>query len=779
LTFPIDITYLDGATDKKSPSVPTTWEAVCERFRACHEPVTTFDKLRRPAFSAGVRPPETDHKKAAIQKVTLAVWDLDAEPPETLHAVLGWLRQKGATYMVHTTASHLTQKKGGLGCWRVVAPLAEPVPAKDWRQTWEALNRATGGLNDAACKNADRIYFLPGWDAHNGVEAKEHTFHVVAGSPLDLGELWRHAKPADVFSVPSIKTNGLQLKDVATKLSRKRGNLVANDIGRRLADALDGREYAEPGERDLWRLKLATAIVDELPQADPESVAAQFDAAHRAMDPDPDEIERRRDSLAEKLTRLQLQKYGIPEEYADLASLAKKPEVLEGDSDSELAGWVLERWGGNPHNVYARGTLWTYGPESGTWAQRPDSDVWRTLGELDGGIVGLGRKRHVFRRSAHQTTSVTKGIKWDVDTPEFFDRSTPGIAFSNGFVNLKSADASLELAAHSPDNRATFAVPCDWDPHATCPSWLEVLNNVFEPDDDKDQKIDALQEFLGAALGGIATKYKRALVLSGTGANGKSTVLDIIGLLFPPSATVSQSPHSWTGSAGPYSLAQLAGAAVNLCAEAPEDKLGQAEKVKAVISGDPTQARPIREMPFEFRPRAAHVWAVNHPWATGDTSKGYWRRWLVLGFNRDFSADPTHRQDHDFVGAAKAELPGIYAWAFEGLRRLLAKGDYTVPESSVAAVEDWRTEADPIADWLSEEWSVVDETQDTVLSQWPTSRDLKESLLGWCSEQGVPCPPIGNKALVRKIQGTPHGAKIRAKKTGGHVRYNLKRNSII
>jgi len=777
MTQALEITYLNGATDKTSPTESTTWSALVARFRASHRERDHFIKLSHEAFSPASRPPETRHTKANIANVTCAVWDLDAETPETLFGVTGWLKAQGAAYLVHTTASHMTEAKGGRGCWRVVSPLATPVDAKSWPSTWTALNRASGGANDPACKNADRIYFLPGWASGSDVV---HTFHVEPGNPLDVSEMWRHAKPADVYGIQTQQADELTLRDIADRLARKRTNMVAAEIGRRMGDALVGRPYSDPGERDLWRLKIATAIVEEHPGLDPDTTAALFDQSHAAMDPHPFEVARRRESLAEKLTRLQLQRHGIPESYADLGDLEAQPITLDDDSDSQLVDWVVDRWGSKDHCVHTRGAFWSYVEGRGTWSPRPRSDVWDTLEALDGGIIGTGQKRRVFRRSTRQTSDVAKAVEWSLFDESFFNVRTPGVAFGNGFVSLESAESSLELRPHSPRNKATFTVPVDWDPEATCPAWLDVMGAVFRDDRDKAEKIKAFQEFLGAAIGGVATEYDRALVLSGSGSNGKSTVIKILELLFPDGATVSQTPQSWGGSGGNYAKAALASAAVNLCAEAPTNRAMSPEVIKAIISGDKIEARPIREAPFSFRPTAAHVWAVNSPWESGDNTKGYWRKFLVLSFNRAFDEESTPAgRRTDFVGRCRAELPGIYAWAFEGLRRLLAQGAYTMPDSAVDALEEWRVEADPISDWFGDTWAAVDPEDGRTKARLPTSRELMDSLVTWCASNAISPPrELRPKQLIRKLRAMPGGNAIRSVTTGGQVRYGLSRKDI-
>lgn len=93
-----------------------------------------------------------------VAAVTAAVLDLDHATDAQLGRVMAALDADGLEYLVHSTHSHRTEN----GSYRVVIPFAEPVPVAAWPDTWQAINHQyAAGKNDPACKNPERIYFLP------------------------------------------------------------------------------------------------------------------------------------------------------------------------------------------------------------------------------------------------------------------------------------------------------------------------------------------------------------------------------------------------------------------------------------------------------------------------------------------------------------------------------------------------------------------------------------------------------------------------------------------
>ena len=99
--------------------------------------------------------------------------------------------------------------------------------------------------------------------------------------------------------------------------------------------------------------------------------------------------------------------------------------------------------------------------------------------------------------------------------------------------------------------------------------------------------------------------------------------------------------------------------------------------------------------PFDFRPVAGHIFAANRLPGTADQSKGFWRRFLVVTFRRDFTNDP--ERDPDMADRLVAERARIVSWMLDGAVRLFRQKDYTFPASHVTALETWRRTSDQVA----------------------------------------------------------------------------------
>ena len=279
--------------------------------------------------------------------------------------------------------------------------------------------------------------------------------------------------------------------------------------------------------------------------------------------------------------------------------------------------------------------------------------------------------------------------------PGFFAAAPVGVAFKGGFVHV--SEQGLTLGPHTPENRCRFAYGFDL---AETPSdaWTAFLSALFRDDADGAEKVACLGEFFGASVLGLATRYQKAIVAKGGGDQGKSTLAKIVLAAMPSGATCAIAPQDMGQE---YRRAMLAGKRLNVVNELPEATIIASEAFKAIVTGDPIVGRQIREAPFTFSPEAGHYFAANRLPGTNDQTEGFWRRLIVIEFNRSFKDDP----ERDPLVAEKIireHLPGVVRWMLEGAARLLQQGRYTLPSSHDAALAEWRLASDQIALFLHE-----------------------------------------------------------------------------
>ena len=386
------------------------------------------------------------------------------------------------------------------------------------------------------------------------------------------------------------------------------------------------------------------------------------------------------------------QKHGYVQEKREPAN---GPQIKSG-SHVELAEYLAHEIG-EEDLVFDRGRYWHY--DKGAWSKVSMDEMKRKIMDLDGRRFGVGTDEDGELKvvsvdlSSNAVSGIQRLIKSLVSEPGFFDEFENGVAFENGFLTLDG------LEDHDRDHRCRNRVEKRFDPHATAPVWTNQIIGRLQPDQRR-----YLQEKVGACLFGLATRYQKATILLGPGEDGKSPVLEVVEALFEEDSVTSIPPQKWENE---YDSADLSEAMVNLVAELPDAEILSAENVKGIITGDRTRGRVIRQDPFDYRPMAGHIFAGNQLPNSRDLTHGFWRRWMIVKFPGKIPKEEQVKGIAEQV--VSNELVGVYAWAWEGAKRLVEQGDYTKPEGHESEMRYWERKSDSVRAWLYDCTTEIDD----------------------------------------------------------------------
>ena len=411
------------------------------------------------------------------------------------------------------------------------------------------------------------------------------------------------------------------------------------------------------------------------------------------------------------------------------------------------------------------GALWIY--DDPIWKRLEDDDLTMLCLLYDGKQAIVDDKPVRLSMNHRKAAGIIKCLMSLHHTRRhtFFDNPPTGLAFTDGFWSLRQG--KLERQEHHPKHKATFAYDFELDNGGSLPTgWLDFLEELWADDDDCFQKVEALQEWIGAALIGKGVDLARCALFVGGGGNGKSVLMSIIEELFPPETVTTASPAYWDKE---YTIATLRDSRLNICSELPEYKaLDTSDTFKAITSGDRIMARlPFKE-PFSFRPRASHLFAANAlpSVGSGDFTHGFFRRFLIFTFNRNFTAEGEKRRDQgEILDEIRAEHGKIILWALAGAARLMARKEYTLPKSHSAALADWHQDSDPVKDFLL---SCCRE------SESPSSlRVVYGEYVEWCELVGR--RKMTNRTLAKRLRAL--GVTMKRMRDGTHVYLTVKQKA--
>ena len=233
------------------------------------------------------------------------------------------------------------------------------------------------------------------------------------------------------------------------------------------------------------------------------------------------------------------------------------------------------------------------------------------------------------------------------------------LAVKNGIVNLKTGS----LVTPDPKKLMTKQCNASYQADASCPLWLNFLNEVFDHD---QELIDSVQRLLGYTF--TADVSEEILVICfGFGANGKSVMSNVIqhvagdyGKTGSPSLLKARRDDD---SSPRSDIAGLAGYRyISLNEMQSGDRLDE-QVVKLLAGREAITARPLYKEHMTYKP-TGKVWLkTNHKPIVKEDDDGIWRRLIVIPFKRKFSeaeCDP-HLEEKLIQ-----EADGILAWIVQG-----------------------------------------------------------------------------------------------------------------
>jgi len=262
-----------------------------------------------------------------------------------------------------------------------------------------------------------------------------------------------------------------------------------------------------------------------------------------------------------------------------------------------------------------------------------------------------------------------------------------------------------KLKPHNEETKQMFSTnlfDIDYKVNAKCERWEQFLYEVFQPDKDKYDKILLLQEYLGYCLTQDVA-FQKALLLLGTGSNGKSKVIEVMENIL---GEENYSNLELNQLSNKNYIVELQNKLANFCSEIDHKNKFSSSVFKRIVTGETLTGDAKFKHPIQFRPYCKLIFAANDLPKTSDTTKGYFRRLLIIKFNRSFDGK---QKDTNLLSKLLNESDGIFNWLLEGLNRLYENNEFTVPESSYEEIERYLEASNSVVSFIADKCVIINE----------------------------------------------------------------------
>lgn len=281
-----------------------------------------------------------------------------------------------------------------------------------------------------------------------------------------------------------------------------------------------------------------------------------------------------------------------------------------------------------------------------------------------------------------------------------------------------------------------------YDPKAKCPEFDAFLKTIL-PDDELRAFV---QRWFGYSITGLTTEQKLAF-LYGSGRNGKSTLLELIARIMGEyAASVPIESLSGTeqrkGSDATPDLVRLPGARLVRASEPERGTKFREALIKQLTGGADILVRRMMQEFVEVTPEFSLTIDGNYKPEIRGTDNGIWRRVLLVPF---LVSIPDEAVDPLLPEKLWNERAGILNWLLEGCRAWL-EGGLAVPQSVLDATQEYRSESDPMLEFIKSCCEVTGDHAD-----FTRARDLNEAFIWWQRDSGQ-SDPWGTRTIFKHLK---------------------------
>ena len=343
--------------------------------------------------------------------------------------------------------------------------------------------------------------------------------------------------------------------------------------------------------------------------------------------------------------------------------------------------------------------------------------------------IYLGGKPYAYGYEIQGGFSRYSLIDWRVLAGDHGNYLVP-VDAHDGYPTLRTPAAGVleqhtgRLREHDPRDLLSKVCRAAFDPNADTTVWERFVTQILPDDAERAY----LQRVIGQSLYGRVTEHVFP-VLTGTGANGKSTLYGALCAALGDYATVIDPALLMTrehgGTPGPE-LMELLGARLVVGSETQEGRKLDEAVMKRLCGGDALTARRLYREPVTWTPSHTIVYVTNALPKVKGGDPAVWRRIVVVPFG---VVVPAEHRDPRLPERLLGHLDAVLLWAVRGWQDYQA-GGMRPPASVQRATDDYRTESDAVARFVAEACF-------TAPSASATTRALFAAWQSWATADGA------------------------------------------
>lgn len=287
----------------------------------------------------------------------------------------------------------------------------------------------------------------------------------------------------------------------------------------------------------------------------------------------------------------------------------------------------------------------------------------------------------------------------NIEPEEWFNSSTRGMMnMANGVYNLEDN----KLYPHSPNYGFRYVLPFDYpESDEVTPVFDKFMADVTC---QRPELLTILIEFMGYCLSGDRCWAQKCLMITGEGANGKSTFLDLLKNLTGHDNYSAVSMGELTRSENTRLL--LENKLFNVSSETGANSIYAGEIFKAMVAGDEITVKKFYVGTYSIVNKAKLILSCNEAPHLGESNHAMFRRIIMVPFEATFS-DKDGTKDPYILDKLLKERAGIFIKCMKAYKAMKKRGSFSHSEVAEAQKEKFMEESDTVKTWFLDTYAVV------------------------------------------------------------------------
>lgn len=301
--------------------------------------------------------------------------------------------------------------------------------------------------------------------------------------------------------------------------------------------------------------------------------------------------------------------------------------------------------------------------------------------------------------------------------------------------------ANLGIRPHDRRDWNSKLAPVAFCFEAKCPTFDAFLARIQPKEDVRE----FLQRFFGYCLTALTAEQMFA-VFHGEGANGKSTLVDIVARILDDYATnipISSlmAENKRQAQEATPDLNKLPGARFVRTSEPKEGLALDESLIKELTGGEPINLRRLNQESIRIYPEFKLAISCNRKPRILGNDDGIWRRVALVPFDVQI---PKAERDKGLGDKLWAERSGILSWMARGALDYLTRGGLEPPKEVMDATQEWRDDSDIMGAWARAALEMTRDPYDKI-----ETGPLYESFLIYAKRIGM--TPIAGTTFNRRL----------------------------